>query len=77
LDEEDAENEFLSLGLRTSSGVSEIEFEKLFGRSLSSKYGEKLKQLTDSEFISNGDGIVRVTAKGFLLLNSVIQRLLF
>lgn len=56
----DQMEEFMFLGLRLTAGIREEEFERRFGRTLDSVYGEQLSRLT-------GAGLMEKTEKGYRL----------
>jgi oxygen-independent coproporphyrinogen-3 oxidase len=78
-------SEFMMTGLRlTQEGVSLVEFEKRFGKSLREEYGKEIEELlklglieqTDSP-LPMGEGLgvrVRLTPRGRLLGNQVFMR---
>ena len=66
--------ETLMMGLRLDEGVSVAAFESRFGRRLDSVYGEQLSELTGLGLLQQGDGVVRLTARGRLLGNEVFLR---
>lgn len=66
--------EFFYLGLRRVAGVSLKDFERLFGLSASTLYGEALRELTAEGFIQVVDDIVTLTPPGIALADSVYER---
>jgi len=70
------ELEFISLRLRLAEGFSTAEYESAFGVNIEDRFGETLKRLRadglleeDSSFSSQ----IKVSPRGLLLLNSVIE----
>jgi oxygen-independent coproporphyrinogen-3 oxidase len=68
--------EFMITGLRlTQEGVSEVEFEERFGRSLGDIYEKQISALVNMGLIENGPGKrLRITKRGRLLGNQVFMR---
>lgn len=66
--------EFFYLGLRRMVGVSLAEFERLFGVSAASLYGDVLTELTAEGFIQVAGDIVTLTSTGIALADSVYER---
>jgi oxygen-independent coproporphyrinogen-3 oxidase len=68
--------DFMITGLRlTQEGVSEVEFEERFGRSLRDVYGKQISALVDMGLIENGpEKRLRITKRGRLLGNRVFMR---
>ncbi len=75
LTREQAELEFLSLGLRTKEGVSSERFEESFGRRI---FGGDLSEVERFELdglMECREGRMRMTKRGLLFLNTVVERL--
>lgn len=66
--------EFFYLGLRRMAGVSLKAFEKLFGVSASSLYGQTLSELANEGFIHVSGDVVTLTSAGIALADSVYER---
>jgi hypothetical protein len=56
------------------AGVSLAEFERLFGVSAASVYGDVLTELTAEGFIQVAGDIVTLTSTGIALADSVYER---
>ena len=86
LDEKTLEFEFLMLGFRCLSGVSEKEFEKRFGKPLSERIGVGKRNGVFSQWqknrfatakkMSDGDTIYSLNRRGILLLNRFLEEFL-
>ncbi len=72
LDEKDRMAEFMFLGLRRMRGVSEGEFERLFGRSMESVYGPVLKRYQKLGMLERKEGRVFLTDAGIDVSNAVM-----
>lgn len=70
----DQANEYLMMGLRISEGIDLPRLEALAGTAVDQS---ALIHMTDLELVESSDTQLRATAKGRLLLNSVIAELLF
>lgn len=68
--------EFFYLGLRRMNGVSLDQFERLFGVSAQSLYGDVLRDLSYEGFVEVADRSVRLTPVGVALADSVYERLI-
>lgn len=73
LTEELAELEFFFLGLRLKTGVSPAEYERRFGRTIMSRYLDKLKELSKDGLILESENKIQLTTKGFLFADSVFS----
>lgn len=63
--------EFMFLGMRMIKGVSEAEFEKRFGCSMESVYGDILKRQETQNLIIRENGCVQLTDRGLDVSNYV------
>jgi oxygen-independent coproporphyrinogen-3 oxidase len=70
IDRDKAAGEFLFLGLRMTSGVSRDAFRSILGRSPVDFY-PKIKTWREAELMEEKNGMLRLTAKGLLLANSI------
>jgi oxygen-independent coproporphyrinogen-3 oxidase len=68
---EDAEFEYIFLGLRLTEGINKENFKKLFNVDFEDKYGEILNKY-QSFFNVKGEN-VRIKSKGFGVLNSLLS----
>ena len=64
--------ETMMLGLRTSEGVAEADFQALHGISLQQRYGEKLCSLQRRGLIIHKKGRVFLTRRGMDIQNSIL-----
>lgn len=74
---QDEMEEFMFLGLRLISGVSEAEFLRRFARSMESVYGAVLGKLTGQGLLARADGRVFLTEEGISVSNLVMAEFLF
>ena len=76
INEAEREFEFIMLGLRTSRGISKLEFFERFGVDFDEKYGEKILKLEKTGyFLLNGDNIA-LSERGFEVSNSILAEIL-
>jgi hypothetical protein len=69
---EDAEYEFLILGLRTGEGISEEEYRLRFGLDLWEKYGDGVNKYLKSGHMMRIGGRVAFTEEGMRVSNSIL-----
>lgn len=72
LSREDKIEEFMIMGFRLIKGVSETEFQKRFGVSVTSVYQAQLNRFLASGLMQYRDGYYRLTADGISVSNSVL-----
>jgi len=70
----DQANEYLMMGLRISEGIDQDRLETLAGQPLNSS---ALHHMIDLRLLEHSGPMLRTTAQGRLLLNSVVAELLF
>ena len=68
--------EFMFLGLRKMSGVSNLEFKRRFGRNIDDIYQEIIEELLEQELIQLTTEGIALTHKGKFLGNNVFQAFL-
>ena len=68
--------EFMFLGLRKMSGVSNLEFKRRFGRNINDIYQEIIEELLEQELIQLTTEGIALTHKGKFLGNNVFQAFL-
>ncbi len=73
---EDEMSEFMILGLRMTSGVSEREFEQRFGRPLDVVYGEVLERFVSFGLLQREQGRIFLTPRGMDVSNTVMAEFL-
>ena len=73
LDKKDEMSEYMFLGLRKMEGVSEIEFQKLFGKSISEVYPGICQRLIDVGLLKRNKGLYSLTEKGIDISNYVMS----
>ena len=66
--------ETMMLGLRTTFGVDEAQFEARFGVGLRSRYGEQLDSLVRDGLGGWQDGRFALTPRGIEIQNDVLMR---
>ena len=66
--------ETLMMGLRLDCGVEDAEFERRFGQTAQSAYGETVAELTELGLLTGGAGRLRLTQRGRMLGNEVFSR---
>lgn len=69
-----AMSETMMLGMRLSEGISDIDFQHRFGKTLTSVYGHEIELLAHAGLIERVSDRVRLTRRGRLLGNSVFER---
>ncbi|MBR2750954.1 MAG: radical SAM family heme chaperone HemW [Clostridiales bacterium] len=73
LTSEEKKKEFMMLAFRTGKGVEGQVFEKRFGCSVESAFGEELEKEIQSGLVEKTEGGYRLTEKGFDLANQVFS----
>ncbi len=76
LSREDEMAEFMFLGLRMKSGISEEDFLSRFGSEIDSVYGKTLKELIDNGLLCRENGRIALTQRGTDLSNPVMAEFL-
>ena len=76
LSKADQMEEFMFLGLRMMSGVSEEEFFCRFGETMNGIYGEVLRKLEKQGLLKKEDGRVFLTSRGIDVSNTVMAEFL-
>lgn len=76
LDKTEQMEEFMFLGLRMKEGVSRYEFEKQFGLTIESVYGDVLRQLKIQNLLEVREGRIYLTPKGVDVSNRVLAEFL-
>lgn len=69
---EDMMGEFMTLGMRKVSGISETEFHNKFGKELRAVYGSIIDKYEKLGLIETADGMIRFTDCGHDLANIVL-----
>lgn len=69
-----AMSETMMLGMRLAEGISDIDFQHRFGKTLTSVYGHEIESLAHAGLIERVSERVRLTRRGRLLGNSVFER---
>ena len=73
LDGETQLAEALFMGLRLVEGVSELEYRVRFGQDVWSRYGSALAPAVEAGLLVRDGGRIRLTRRGMLLANEVMQ----
>ena len=76
LTEQEQMEEFMFLGLRTTKGIREGDFEKRFGRTLEAVYGRVLSKYESMGFMERSGGWRRFTKKGIHVSNTILAEFL-
>ena len=76
LDQKKSMWETLMLGLRMVKGINLSDFEKRFGKTLDSEFGEKIRKLHNEHFLEYSDKKLKLTRKGILYSNEVFVELI-
>lgn len=74
LSPESLQFEFLYLRLRRTDGVAPSHFLRLFGISLTERYGEPLQELEAEGLVTLSEDRVKLTERGIALADSVYER---
>jgi oxygen-independent coproporphyrinogen-3 oxidase len=75
LQQKDLHFEFFYLGMRRIAGVSEEQFLKRFGFAIPEGIVSALNELAHSGFVIRDGDIIRLSAEGISLADSVFERL--
>ncbi len=65
--------EALFMGLRLTEGVSEVEYRVRFGQDVWTRYGTALSPAVEAGLLLHEEGRIRLTRRGMLLANEVMQ----
>lgn len=65
--------ETMFLGLRLKAGIDKLSFEKEFGKSMDSVFGEPIRRLKQQGLLSEREGRLSLTGRGLLLGNVVFR----
>lgn len=76
LSEQDQQEEFMFLGLRMTDGISEKEFEEIFGRNLPERYRRILEKYTAEGFVEYRNGRWAFSRKGIHVSNQILAEFL-
>lgn len=69
--------EFMFLGLRMNEGISEKQFEELFGQSIDEVYGEVLKKYLALDLLWRSNGRIGLTREGISISNVILSDFLW
>lgn len=70
--EQEEMEEFMFLGLRKTKGVSEVDFQERFGKSMDSIYGNVIQEAVQNEFLKREKDNILLTEHGILFSNQVL-----
>ncbi len=70
------EYEYIMLGLRLSSGISDGKFKSEFGISFGEKYGSKFEKYIRLGLAEKSNGNFRLNGKGMLVSNAILSELI-
>ena len=76
LTREDEMAEFMFLGLRMTKGISKADFQKCFGCTIESVYGEVLEKYESMGLLLEQDGRIFLSRKGIHVSNSIMAEFL-
>jgi oxygen-independent coproporphyrinogen-3 oxidase len=76
LSREDAQAEFMFLGLRMAEGVTFMDFAQEFGVELRELFAQQLNELASHGLLAVDKNGVRLTRRGMLLSNHVFSQFL-
>lgn len=76
LGQEDILEEYIMLRLRLTEGINLNNFFLKFGYRLEESKAAEIKKLSEGGFIEQKNGALRITDKGFYVMNQIILRLL-
>ena len=76
LTREDAMAEFMFLGLRMTKGISKADFQRCFGCTIESVYGEVLEKYESMELLLEKDGRIFLSREGIHVSNSIMAEFL-
>ena len=76
LTREDERAEFMFLGLRMTKGISKADFQRCFGCTIESVYGEVLEKYESMELLLEKDGRIFLSREGIHVSNSIMAEFL-
>ena len=76
LTREDEMAEFMFLGLRMTKGISKADFQRCFGCTIESMYGEVLEKYESMELLLEKDGRIFLSREGIHVSNSIMAEFL-
>ena len=76
LTREDEMAEFMFLGLRMTKGISKADFQRCFGCTIESVYGEVLEKYESMELLLEKDGRIFLSREGIHVSNSIMAEFL-
>ena len=76
LTREDEMAEFMFLGLRMTKGISKADFQRCFGCTIESVYGEVLEKYESMELLVEKDGRIFLSREGIHVSNSIMAEFL-
>ena len=76
LSAEDEMEEFMFLGLRMANGISRIDFQENFGKSLEEVYGNTIRKLKEQRLLNVEKDRIFLTKRGVDISNYVFEQFL-
>ena len=76
LTREDEMAEFMFLGLRMTKGISKVDFQRCFGCTIESVYGEVLEKYESMGLLLEQDGRIFLSREGIHVSNSIMAEFL-
>jgi oxygen-independent coproporphyrinogen-3 oxidase len=77
LNEAEAMEEFMFLGLRKTEGVSKVDFRNEFGKSVEEVYAKVLEKYISEGLLIDTNGWIRLTGRGLDISNRILADFLF
>jgi putative oxygen-independent coproporphyrinogen III oxidase len=74
VDDTEAMEDFMMVGLRLLDGVRNSDFEAQFDCSMETVFGEELRRLTDQKLLESTDDGYKLTRKGLFIGNDVFSQ---
>lgn len=71
-----SEEEYIMLRLRLAEGVNYVQYKERFGHEMSEKYISNARKFINTGYLIIDDNGIRLTAKGFIVSNSIITEIL-
>lgn len=73
IDRDQAETEYIFLGLRKAEGIAIAHYDETFGRSFAERYAEPLESLKAAGLLHTAGGRLTLTRRGFLFADTVFS----
>ncbi len=73
---EEREEEFIFLGLRKTMGISKEKYKYLFNKDFNEVYGNIINELEKEKYVIDNGGFIKISQKGFHILDAIILKIL-